>query len=100
MRPDPLPALRLVTAGTTDPTVPPERPGASTHDLWISPVDHVWSLAIDRDGGVPLFELDEEEATELLRHWWRHHRARYLEHEEAERRRARVRSVLPKDDEA
>lgn len=61
--------------------------------LWHAPADPMFSLVIDGHGGRLLFALDEAEAGAVLMAWWRHHRARLLVHQTAQRRRAMLARV-------
>ena len=93
---DSQPGPRLVSKrqpGRLDANSPPELPHQSAHDLWVAPGDDMYSLAIDRSGGVPLFALPEAQAQEMLMHWFRFHRARYRAAQDAQKRRSELHSV-------
>lgn len=72
--------------------LPPD-PSSSLCGLWFAPGDPMYSMALDRDGGVPLFGLAELDAIGLLLRWYRFHHERYLAEQLAIELRKGIRSV-------
>jgi hypothetical protein len=77
--------------------VPVPNPLWPYEDLWFSPADPMFSLAVDSSGTRSLFHLDEETAVKLLRLWFRHHRVRYQEFERMDRMLKRIRKAIDGD---